>query len=134
MHVAKARRRNALQRITPANRELRPARTLLAGITSAGQLALVVNLNEPGNDNQATLSNLYPSVYSISTGALLGNHQYAGAPLELEQVNGIGGAGSVFTLTPGEQTLINGECPVLSQCLFGGGLQFANGSTAGGPE
>jgi hypothetical protein len=78
--------------------------------------------------------NLYLAVFSASTGQLLGNHQYAGAPLTLEQVNGIGGAGSVFTLTPDEQTQINLQCPVLSNCLFGGGLQFASGSTAGGPE
>jgi hypothetical protein len=106
----------------------------LPGITSAGQLALVVNLDEPGNDNQAVLTNLYMSVFNAATDQLISTHQYVGGPLTLQQVNGIGGAGSVFTLDAFEQGQISGECPDLSRCFFGGGLQFQAGSTAAGPE
>ena len=105
----------------------------LTGITSASQLALVVNINEPGSDNTAVLTDLYMSVYS-PTGALLGNHQYLGPDLTITQGSGLGSAGTVFTLDAAEQTAIKGECPVLSQCRIGAGVQFAEGSTAGGPE
>src|SRR5690349_18434670 len=42
----------------------------LSGITSASQLALVVNINEPGGDESAVLTDLYLSLYS-PTGVLL---------------------------------------------------------------
>jgi PEP-CTERM motif len=107
---------------------------LAAGLVSASQLALTVNLAEPGNDDVATLTALYLSVYDLQ-GNLLGTHAYAGGPLELQQTNGIGGAGSTFTLTLQEQLQIVQECPVVSQCIFGAGVEFGlPDSTDGGPE
>jgi len=105
----------------------------LTGINNAGQLALVVNLNEPGNDDTAVLTDLYLSFFS-PTGTLLGNHVYAGPDLTIEESGGIGGAGTVFTLTPAQQLLAATECTLANGCSIGGGLQFAAGSTAGGPE
>lgn len=105
----------------------------LPGITNAGQLALVVNLNEPGNDTQAVLTDLYLAFFSL-TGALLGNHQYTGPDITINENPGIGSAGTVFTLSPAEQALAILECPDLSQCRFGAGVQFASGTTEGGPE
>lgn len=105
----------------------------LTGIQNAGQLALVVNLDEPGNDDTATLTDLYLAVYSAA-GALLGNHQWLQADLVINENPGTGSAGTVFTLDAIEAAQIITECPVLSQCRIGGGLQFLNGSTAGGPE
>jgi hypothetical protein len=105
----------------------------LPGITNAGQLALVVNLNEPGVDETATLTGLYLSIYS-PTGTLLGLHQYTGADLPLLENPGIGSAGTVFTLSAAEQTAAITECPTITQCVFGGGLEFLAGTAQGGPE
>ena len=105
----------------------------LAGLNNAGQLALVVNINEPGNDHTAVLTDLYMSFYSLA-GVLLGNHQYTGADLTITQGTGLGSAGTVFTLDAAEQAQAMAECPVLSQCRIGAGIQFAEGTTDGGPE
>jgi len=105
----------------------------LPGITNAGQLALVVNLNEPGVDQTATLTGLYLSIYS-STGVLLGLHQYTGLDLPILESPGIGSAGTVFTLTPAEQATAVAECPNVAQCIFGGGIEFLAGTAQGGPE
>ena len=112
--------------------ELRTAADL-PGITNAGQLALVVNLNEPGVDDTAILTGLYLSIYSTS-GTLLGLHQYTGPNIPLFENPGIGSAGTVFTLTPTQQTSARLECPNITQCLFGGGLEFLAGTAQGGPE
>ena len=105
----------------------------LPGITHAGQLALVVNLSEPGNDDTATLTGLYLSIYS-STGVLLGLHQYTGADLPIVENPGVGSAGTVFTLTLAEQIAAIAECPVVAQCIFGAGAEFLAGTAQGGPE
>ena len=103
--------------------------------SNAGDLALVVNLAETGQDVSVTLTDLYLSLYSL-TGDLLGNFQYDGADLILTQGlgTGIGGSGFVFVLDAPQQALANAACPVLSNCYAGGGFQFANGSTNNGPE
>jgi hypothetical protein len=110
---------------------------LLSSISStdAGDLALVVNLTETGQDRSATLTDLYLSLYSLG-GSLLGNFQYDGLDLVLTQSTaaGIGGSGFVFVLDAAQQALANAACPVLTNCYAGGGFQFANGSTNGGPE
>jgi hypothetical protein len=105
----------------------------LTGITNAGQLALVINIDEPGNDETAVLTDLYMSFYSLS-GLLLGTHQYVGADFTINENPGIGSAGTVFTLDAAQQALAIAECPILSECRVGGGLQFLEGSTSGGPE
>ena len=105
----------------------------LPGINNAGQLAIVVNLDEPGVDETATLTGLYLSIYS-PTGVLLGLHQYTGADLPIVENPGIGSAGTVFTLTPAEQLAAIAECPNITQCTFGGGIEFLAGTAQGGPE
>jgi PEP-CTERM motif len=105
----------------------------LTGITNAGQLALIVNINEPGNDDTAVLTDLYLAFFN-SAGTLIGNHQYVGPDLTLQQVSGIGGAGTVFTLDPAEALLAAGECTAAVGCRIGAGVQFAAGTTAGGLE
>ena len=117
---------------TTAITQLRTAADL-PGITNAGQLALVVNLNEPGVDQTATLTGLYLSIYS-PTGTLLGLHQYTGPDLPLVESPGIGSAGTVFTLDAAEQAAAIMQCPNVAQCVFGGGLEFLAGTAQGGPE
>ena len=103
--------------------------------TAAGDLALVVNIAETGQDLTVTLTDLYLSLYSL-TGTLLGNFEYDGPDLDLTQGTGtgIGGAGFVFVLDAAQQAMATAACPVLTNCFAGGGFQFANGSTNNGPE
>ena len=103
--------------------------------TTAGDLALVVNVAEPGQDLTVILTDLYLSLYGLG-GDLLGNYQYTGADLSLTQSTaaGIGGSGFVFVLDAAQQALANAACPVLTNCFAGGGFQFASGSTNGAPE
>ena len=106
----------------------------LTGINNAGQLALVVNLNEPGGqppDQQAVLTDLYLAFFN-SAGGLIATHQYTGPDLTLQQVQGIGGAGSVFTLDAAEALQAAGECTVAVGCRIGAGVQFAAGTANGG--
>ena len=105
----------------------------ITGISNAGQLALVINLNEPGNDGTAVLTDLYLAFFNPS-GVLIGNHQYLGPDLTLQQVAGIGGAGTVFTLDEAQRLTAASQCTVANGCRIGGGVQFGGGSTAGGPE
>src|SRR5688572_18451145 len=105
----------------------------LPGIANAGQLALVVNVSESGQDVGATLTDLYLSIYDLA-GTLLGNHQYTGLDLLVLSNPGVGSAGTVFTLDAAEQLLAMTECPDLLQCRFGAGVQFALGTASGAPE
>jgi hypothetical protein len=105
----------------------------LPGISNAGQLALVVNINEPGNDTTATLTGLYLSIYSQS-GTLLGLHQYTGPDVVLRAKPGTGSAGTVFTLSSSGQARATSQCPNIAECLFGGGVEFRAGTARGGPE
>ncbi|MES2563824.1 MAG: PEP-CTERM sorting domain-containing protein [Pseudomonadota bacterium] len=103
----------------------------LTGITDAGQLVLIVNINEPGNDDTAVLTDLYLSFFN-SAGTLISTHQYLGPDLTLQQVAGIGGAGTVFTLDAAEQLLAAAECTTAVGCRIGAGVQFAAGTANGG--
>ncbi|WP_426442504.1 PEP-CTERM sorting domain-containing protein [Bradyrhizobium genosp. P] len=90
------------------------------GITSASQLALVVNLSEPGSENppsvttalsplasNANLANAITLNAYSAGGTLLGQFSTA-AGQTLDQVaGGVGGSGLVFGLTPAEQTELN---------------------------
>jgi PEP-CTERM motif len=105
----------------------------LTGITNAGQLALIVNLNEGGLGSTATLTDLYLAFYS-PTGVQLGVHQYTGIDLTLTQLQGIGQAGSVFTLDAAQAVQAASECTIANGCLIGAGVQFALNTTAAGPE
>ena len=110
------------------------------GITNANQLALIVNLSEPGSESPpsvttassslATNANLANAitlnVYS-ATGALLEQHSSA-AGLTLNQFQGgVGGSGLVFGLTPAEQAQLNATIAANAGLeVFTVGATFAN--------
>lgn len=100
----------------------------------AGELALVVNIAETGNDQQVTLTGLYLSIFNGTTTQY---HYYTGPDLLLTQAdqspNGTGQAGYLFYLSPSEVTLANGFCASVT-CTIGAGVQFAAGSTSDGNE
>jgi PEP-CTERM motif len=116
------------------------------GITNASQLALIVNLAEPGSENppsvttaasplltNANLANAITlNVYS-ATGTLLEQHT-ASAGLTLNQVAaGLGGSGIVFGLDSAEQTQLNNIIAANpGNEVFTIGATFANAQ--GGPE
>lgn len=109
-------------------------------ITDASQLALIVNLSEPGSENPPSVlatntgslfGNLSDfitlSVYS-STGTLLQTHTLAG-PMTLNQIGGgVGGSGLVFGLDAAEQAQVNS----IANAVFAVGATFAN--AAGGND
>jgi hypothetical protein len=106
----------------------------VAGLQSAGQLGFVVNISEGGQGMTATLTDLYMALFSAS-GAVLGTFSYAGGPLDLTDTGGIGQSGTHrFVLDDAQAALANSLCPDLSQCVVGGGIQFANGTTQDTPE
>jgi len=90
------------------------------GITNANQLALIVNLAEPGSESPpsvttalsplATNANLANAitlnVYSAS-GVLLEQHTTAAGQTLNQIQGGVGGSGLVFGLTPAEQAQLN---------------------------
>ena len=108
-------------------------------ITSPSQLALIVNLNEPGSESppsvttatssgtNANLSNTITLNVFSSTGTLLETHS-AASGLTLNQVaGGVGGSGLVFGLTTAEQTqLANTMATHAGNELFTVGATFAN--------
>ena len=110
------------------------------GIANASQLALIVNLAEPGSESPpsvttaasslATNANLANTitlnVYSAS-GVLLEQHTTA-AGQTLNQVGGgIGGSGIVFGLTPAEQAQLNATMLANAGIeVFTVGATFAN--------
>jgi hypothetical protein len=116
------------------------------GITNASQLALIVNLAEPGSENppsvttamsplltNASLANTITlNVYS-ATGTLLEQHT-ASAGLTINQVAaGLGGSGIVFGLDSAEQTQLNNTIAAnAGNEVFTVGATFANAQ--GGPE
>ena len=115
-------------------------------LTSASQLAFIVNLAEPGSENppsvttaasnlasNANLANTITlNVYSAA-GSLLEQHS-AASGLTLNQVaSGLGGSGIVFALTSGEASQLNAT--MLANAgneVFTVGATFAN--SQGGPE
>lgn len=106
----------------------------IAGLTSAGNLALVVNISEKTPSETAVLTNLYLSLYNLGTSQQM-NFTYAGAPLELGDSGGIGQSGdNLFVLDSADAKIASSFCPTLSQCVIGGGLQFAFGTTSATPE
>jgi PEP-CTERM motif len=90
------------------------------GITSANQLALVLNLSEPGSENPPSVISTTPyditlNAYS-STGTLLGSFSYACNPGSTlpnpctlnQEAPGLGGSGLVFVLDGAQATTLNG--------------------------
>ena len=69
------------------------------GISNANQLAMVVNLAEPGNDNTVTLNSLTLTAFSAGGATTTFNLAPGLAGTTLTQVaNGLGGSGIVFGL------------------------------------
>jgi hypothetical protein len=115
------------------------------GITNASQLALLVNLAEPGSENppsvttaasplaaNANLANAITLNVFSSSGTLLEQH-VASSGLTLNQVAaGLGGSGLVFGLTPTEQNQLNATIAANPGAVFTIGATFANAQ--GGPE
>ena len=100
----------------------------------AGDLAVVVNVSEGQPGGTAILTNLYLSLYNLDTMTQM-NFSYAGGPLDLGDSGGVGQSGdNLFILDALQAGQANTFCPVLSRCVIGGGLQFAEGTTQATPE
>ncbi len=105
------------------------------GVSSAGELGLVVNINEPGNDDQVVLTDLYLALFAVGNANPIGVFSYAAPDLLLTESGGIGNSGTyLFTLDAAQAAQANALCPVLSSCVVGAGVQFLPGSTSAGPE
>jgi hypothetical protein len=106
----------------------------IAGLTSAGQLGVVVNISEKTPSATASLTHLYLTLYNLQSGLRL-DILYGGPPLELGDKGGIGQSGAnLFKLDAGSVIDANGFCPVRSKCVIGGGMQFAEDTTSATPE
>jgi len=106
----------------------------LTGLTSAGQLGFVVNISEGAPGNTATLTDLFLSLYNTTSGTT-SYYRYTGPDLVLGDTGGIGQSGTHrFVLDDIQAAAAAGFCPVLSECVVGGGIQFANGTTEATPE
>jgi hypothetical protein len=77
------------------------------GISSANQLALIVNLSEPGSENPPSVGPYTISLNAFSsTGTPLGT--FSGSGSQLIQINGgVGGSGIVFGLDAPQATTLN---------------------------
>lgn len=105
----------------------------IAGLTSAGQLGFVVNVSEPGATT-ATLTDLFLSLYRVSDGTTR-YYNYMGPDLVLSDTGGIGQSGlHRFVLDDAQAADAASFCSNLANCIVGGGIQFANGTTQGTPE
>lgn len=101
----------------------------IAGLTSAGQLGFTVNISEGGPGNTATLTDLYLSLFNTLTNTRT-FYSYTGPDLVLGDSGGIGQSGlNLFLLDDAQAAAAMLACPVLSECVVGGGIQFALGST-----
>lgn len=106
----------------------------IEGLINAGQLGFVVNVSEQGNDDRVTLTHIYMALYS-STGTLLETFTYPGLPFDLVENGGLGQAGMHrFVLDFEQSQAAIAACPVLANCVVGGGVQFADNSAQGGQE
>ncbi len=106
----------------------------IAGLTSAGQLGFVVNVSEGGPGNTATLTNLFLSLYNTTDGTTR-YYNYEGGPLVLGDSGGTGQAGlNRFILDKAQAADAAGFCKTLHECIVGGGIQFAYGTTEATPE
>jgi hypothetical protein len=95
----------------------------VGALQNAGQLAIVVNVSE-GGASPATLTDLYMSLYNVTTGTQK-EFAYTGPDLVMTDFGGIGQSGKyLFALDSTQAAIAAAFCPVLSQCVIGGGLQF----------
>lgn len=108
--------------------------TDIDGLTSAGELGFVVNISEGAPANDATLTDLYLSLFNTLTNTMQ-TYAYTGMDLILSDTGGIGQSGTHrFVLDDAQAAAAAAFCPVLSQCVVGGGIQFAQGTTSATPE
>ena len=106
----------------------------ITGLTDAGQLGLVVNVSEGAPANDATLTDLYLSLYNITLGTTK-YFAYMGPDLILKDTDGVGVSGKhTFILNDAQALAAKAFCPVLSDCVVAGGIQFAFGTTEATPE
>jgi hypothetical protein len=107
----------------------------VTGLTSAGNLGLVVNINEPGNDGTAILTDLYLALFAPNSATPLATFSYGGPDLLITETGGVGNSGNyLFTLDGLQAGQASAACPVLANCWLGAGVQFQEGSTSGGIE
>lgn len=100
----------------------------------AGDIALVVNVSEGQPGGTAMLTHLYLNLYNLDSMTQM-NFSYSGQALELGNAGGVGQAGdNLFILDALYAGQANKFCPVLSRCVIGGGMQFAEGTTESAPE
>ena len=95
------------------------------------KIAAVVNINEPGNDAVATMTNLY---LTFSNGNLPGNDftaSFTGSFVsDAAQANsGTGGSGFVFVVDDAQWVTVLALGP---EVTVSGGIQFAEGTATGG--
>ena len=103
-------------------------------LANAGQLGLVVNISEGQPGNTAVLNSLYLSLFNTVSGATL-YISYGGDPLELGDGGGIGQSGMFrFVLDNDSARDAMEFCQDLSECILGGGIEFASGTTESAPE
>lgn len=106
----------------------------IAGLTSAGQLGLVVNISEGAPGNSAVLTNLYLSLFNTSNNQTR-FYSYTGVDLTLFGNGGIGQSGNHRFILDGLQAADAASfCQNLAQCVVGGGVQFGLNSTESTPE
>jgi hypothetical protein len=109
--------------------------TSIDGLSAAGNLAFVVNISEGAPGNTATLTDLYLALFNVVTGTTLAIFTYDGADLVLGDSGGVGQSGdNLFVLDSAQAAQANLACPILADCVVGGGIQFANGTTEATPE
>jgi hypothetical protein len=106
----------------------------IVGLTDAGQLGLVVNVSEGAPANDATLTDLYLSLYNKTKGTTE-YFAYTGPDLILKDTDGVGVSGKHrFVLDSAQGLAAKAFCPVLSDCVVAGGVQFAYGTTEATPD
>ena len=104
------------------------------GLANAGQLGVVLNINEGGPGNSATLTDLYLSLFNTVRN-IRTTYAYTGDDLMLAGDGGVGQSGMHRFLLDGPQSAAAlAFCPVLSECVVGGGVQFAAGTTQSAAE
>ncbi|WP_169444592.1 PEP-CTERM sorting domain-containing protein [Massilia niastensis] len=106
----------------------------IEGLQNAGQLGFVVNISEGAPGNTATLTDLYLSLFNTLSNTRT-FFSYIGPDLVLGDRGGIGQSGAHrFVLDDAQAAAAIEFCPVLSQCVVGGGIQFAANTTQSAPE
>jgi hypothetical protein len=106
----------------------------IMGLESAGELGFVVNISEGGDDTGAILTDLYLSLFNTSTN-LFSFYEYTGLDKLLIGSGGVGQSGMYrFILDEAQAAAAALFCPVLAECVAGGGVQFARGTTNATPD